>query len=149
MTSNRSHAQDSTATMNSQDIVRPLLIFIAPAVIAMTLSGCTLLGLGAAAGATVGGCALLDENEDDRVSEAELSAGLFRAWDMDADGVLSESEFEDGVDRSNLYEDWADEFDAWDANDDGALNESEFASGVTRDQNALQWADRRCDELGL
>lgn len=113
------------------------------------LSGCTLLGLGAAAGAAVGGCSVLDENEDDTVTEAELSAGLLEDWDENGDGELSEAEFDAGVAGSDLFDGWSGEFESWDADDDDSLSEEEFAVGVAEDEDSSEWLDRQCDDLGL
>lgn len=135
--------------MISERFYRPAAAIVVPLALAVSLSGCTLLGLGAAAGAAVGGCAVLDENEDEMVTEAELSEGLFNAWDVNGDDALVEAEFEAGIERSDLYSDWSGEFDAWDTNDSGELSESEFASGVAQDENVPRWLDRRCDDLGL
>ena len=121
----------------------PLVALLA---LAVPLSGCTLLGLGAA---TVGGCALLDADDDDRVTEAELSSGLFDAWDANDDGTLAEAEFDAGVERRAIFDDWSDEFDDWDENDDDALTEAEFEAGVAADDDTAAWMDRQCDDLGL
>ncbi len=126
-----------------------LLTFILPLALAAMMSGCTLLGLGAAAGATVGGCSLLDTDEDETITEAELSAGLFDTWDTNGDDALTEAEFEAGIDRSDVYEDWSGDFDSWDDDDDGVLSEPEFAAGVSESENVAQWMDSQCDELGL
>ncbi len=135
--------------MKSNSPFRRSIALIVPAALALGLSGCTLLGVGAAAGAAVGGCALLDQNEDDRVTDAELSRALYDAWDTDADDMLTEEEFEAGIDRSDVFADWSGDFGTWDTNDSGALSESEFASGVGSVENAVQWTDRQCDKLGL
>ena len=84
---------------------------VATFVLAVSLTGCTLFGLGAAAGTVVGGCALLDENEDERVTQAELSTGLYDAWDTNADGELTEAEFEAGAAQRDRYAGWSGEFD--------------------------------------
>lgn len=125
-----------------------LAFLIVPLVLAVSLSGC-LLGLGAAAGAAVGGCSILDENEDERITEAEFSAGLFESWDRNDDNTLSESEFEAGVDREDVFAGWSGEFDEWDTNDNGELTRMEFEAGVREDDDVPQWLDRRCDDLGL
>lgn len=135
--------------MKYRSSFRPLIALIVPLALAVGLSGCTLLGLGAAAGAAVGGCALLDENEDDRVTQAEFSASLYDAWDVNNDNRITEAEFEAGVDRSDIYADWSGDFDTWDTNNNGTLTEAEFASGAAANDSTVRWADRRCDELGL
>lgn len=114
----------------------------------VALSGCALFGLGAAAGAAVGGCSLLDENEDETVSAAEFSAAVFDAWDEDGDGALSEAEFDAGVATSDAYSAWSGEFGDWDADDGGTLSEQEFTGAVSQSDTSA-WADRQCDELGL
>jgi len=116
--------------------------------VSVVLSGCTLLGLGAAAGAAVGGCALLDENEDETVSAEEFSAGVFQAWDDDDDAALSEAEFDAGVAQSDAYSGWSGEFDNWDTDDGGTLSEQEFTAAVSQTDTSA-WADRQCDDLGL
>ena len=122
---------------------------VLPVALSVTLSGCTLFGLGAAAGAAVGGCSLLDTNQDDRITETELSRGLYDDWDADDDDALTEDEFDAGVEQREVFSDWADDFDNWDADDDDVLTENEFESGVTESAEASNWADRRCDDLGL
>lgn len=132
--------------MKKFHLYHPLWAIVVPLILAVGVSGCALLGLGAA---TVGGCAILDENQDDRVTDAEFSAGLFDAWDTDDDDALDEGEFDAGTARSDVYDDWSDDFDDWDENDDGSLTEAEFADGIADDDAAMRWADRRCDDLGL
>ena len=127
--------------------MRRLYAFIVPLSFALALSGCTLFGLGAAAGATVGGCALLDENEDDTVTEEEIAAGIHAAWDADDDGVVSEAEFDAGVETRSRYAGWSGSFDDWDEDADGALTQAEFSSGASGSTAA--WVDARCDDLGL
>lgn len=130
---------------------RPLSLpaLILPLAFALSLSGCTLLGLGAAAGATVGGCALLDENEDDTVTEEEIAVGIHGAWDTDDDGVVSETEFDAGVETRTRYAGWSGSFADWDDDGDGALTRAEFSSGATASGNTAAWVDARCDDLGL
>ena len=123
-------------------------IFVLSLILPFALSGC-LLGLGAAAGATVGGCSVLDENEDERVTRAELSRGLFDAWDTDDNDVLTQAEFEGGVDRRDTFDTWSENFDDWDANGDDSLTEAEFDAGVAQDDAASAWLDDQCDDLGL
>jgi hypothetical protein len=110
-------------------------------------AGCVALGLGAAA--TVGGCALLDENDDDRVTEAELSAGLFDRWDTDDDGSLTEAEFDAGVDRGDAYDEWDDDFDDWDDDGDDVLTQAEFSDGARDSGGLANMIDDGCDDLGL
>lgn len=121
-----------------------LMLLMAP-----LLSGCTLLGLGAAAGATVGGCALLDDNQDGRLTEAEFSAGLFDAWDTDDDGTVSQAEFAAGTQTSDAYAGWSGSFDAWDDNSDGTLSQAEFTDGATGSGDVTAMLDDACDDLGL
>ena len=126
-----------------------LLAFGLPLILAVTLSGCTLLGMGAAAGAGVGGCSLLDDNNDDKVTETEFSRGLFDDWETDDDGTLTEEEFEAGIDQGGIFSDWSGDFDAWDTDGDDALTEAEFEAGVAEDNNTAGWLDSQCDSLGL
>ncbi len=112
-------------------------------------AGCTLLGLGAAAGATIGGCALLDENQDDRVTEAEFSAGLFNSWDDDDDDTISRAEFSAGVATADAYAGWSGSFDSWDGDGDGVLTEAEFTDGATGSGDVTAMLDDGCDDLGL
>ncbi len=121
-----------------------LLLLFAP-----LYAGCTLLGLGAAAGATVGGCALLDANDDDAVTEAEFSAGLFDRWDTDGDRMLTEAEFEAGTARADAYDEWDDDFDDWDDDNDGTLSSAEFVSGASDSGDVADMLDDGCDDLGL
>lgn len=114
-----------------------------------SLSGCTLLGAGAVAGATAGGCAALDADEDDTVTAAEVSEGLFNDWDADNNGVLSEKEFDVGAQATGVFTDRDGGFDAWDTDDNNELTEDEFEAGVTESSGAEQWADATCDDLGL
>lgn len=126
-----------------------LLSFAIPLALAVSVSGCLLFGLGAAAGAAVGGCALLDENEDERITQTELAAGLYDDWDTDNDGVLTEAEFEAGTGTQSRYAVLADDFDDWDTNNDNALSEAEFRSGVAGTSETEAWLDDECDDLGL
>ena len=126
-----------------------LLSLIVPLALAVSLSGCLLFGLGAAAGAAVGGCSVLDDNDDDRVTEAEFSAGLYNEWDDDGNDLLTESEFDAGVDRSAAYADWDTNFDAWDDDSDNNLTEAEFSAGVAADADVRDRLDDECDDLGL
>lgn len=114
-------------------------------ILVLVLPGCVLLGAGAA---TVGGCALLDRNDDDQVTAQEASAGLFDAWDANNDDALSRSEFDAGVSGSDAFDGWADEFEDWDDNDNGTLSVAEFSAGIS-EEGTTAWMDRQCDELGL
>lgn len=126
-----------------------LWTLVLPLLLTVSLSGCTLFGLGAAAGAVVGGCALLDENEDETVTEAELARGLFNDWNTDDDDSLTEEEFDAGIGQREIFADWSDDFDAWDADNDDAITEAEFESGVNRSELSEEWLDDQCDGLGL
>lgn len=126
-----------------------LLSFVIPLALAVSVSGCLLFGLGAAAGAAVGGCALLDENEDERITQAELAAGLYDDWDTDNDDVITEAEFEAGTGTQDRYAVLADDFDDWDTNNDEGLSEAEFRSGVAGTAETEAWLDDECDDLGL
>lgn len=125
-----------------------LLSLAVPLALAVSLSGCALFGLGAAAGAAVGGCHLLDQNEDDQVTEAELAAGLFDDWDANDSGDLSEAEFDAGAAGGDLYAGWEDSFDDWDDDADNDLTEAEFRAGV-QESDTEAWLDSECDDLGL
>lgn len=133
----------------SSSFTKHLMILVLPLVLTATLSGCTLLGLGAAAGAAAGGCSLLDDNNDDTVTEAELSRGLFADWDTEGDGTLTEEEFEAGVDQRDIFGDWSGDFGAWDTDNDDTLSEEEFEAGVAEGNNTAGWVDNQCDDLGL
>lgn len=126
-----------------------VLTLLLPAALTISLSGCTLLGLGAAAGAAAGGCAMLDANEDDVVTQAELSEGLFDNWDADEDGLLTEKEFDVGSQNSGAFVDSPGGFDSMDEDGNDRLTEAEFEAGVSAHSDSEQWADARCDELGL
>jgi Ca2+-binding EF-hand superfamily protein len=52
-----------------------------------------------------------------------VSAQDFGAWDTDDDGVLSETEFGEGLDEAGL-------FDQWDSNDDSTLDQDEVLQGI-------------------
>lgn len=120
-----------------------------PLVLVTMLSGCTLFGMGAAAGATVGGCSLLDENEDEQITQAEFRTGLFDSWDTDDDGLLTEDEFEAGTGRGEVFDELSGDFEAWDDDGDDTLSESEFEAGIAASDDELAWLDRQCDDLGL
>ncbi len=122
-------------------LVPALLLFLLPA-----LSGCLALGLGAAA--AVGGCALLDKDQDDRVSEREFSEGLFEAWD-NGDGRLTRAEFDAGVRTSRVYASWSGSFGSWDTNGNGTLSRSEFTTGAVGSGDVAGKLDDNCDGLGL
>ncbi len=144
-----SHLSMYNAMKNATTTTQYLALLALPVLLTFTLSGCVLLGLGAAAGAAVGGCAILDENDDDRVTEAEVSAALFDDWDTDNDNALTEAEFEAGVAQEDIFSDWSGNFDEWDADADGELSEAEYRAGVSEDGDSARWADRQCDDLGL
>lgn len=129
--------------------IRHGVLVALPVVLCLVLSGCTLFGLGAAAGAAVGGCALLDENQDDRVTQEELTRGVFDAWDADTDGQLTQAEFDAGVNRGTSFDAVSGDFDAWDGDGDGSLSEAEFNSGIMDNQSTLAAVDDGCDDLGL
>lgn len=126
-----------------------MMALVLPVALSVTLSGCTLFGLGAAAGAAVGGCSLLDANDDDRITRTELSRGLYDDWDADDSGTLSQDEFDAGVNQRDIFSGWADDFDSWDTSGDDMLSEAEFQAGVMETAEARNWVDRRCDDLGL
>lgn len=123
-----------------------LAALVLPVFLGLTASGCTLLGLGAAA---VGGCALLDRNHDTVVTQDELSAGLFTAWDTNDDGRLSPAEYDAGVGSRAAFADWSGAYSDWDTNDDNQLTEAEFNAGVTARGGTAGWVDAGCDDLGL
>ncbi|HLT46299.1 MAG TPA: hypothetical protein VK002_03650 [Rubricoccaceae bacterium] len=126
----------------------PLLpALVLPLALALTFSGCLALGAGAAA--AVGGCALLDRDRDDNVTEAELSAALYDDWDEDDDGRLTRAEFDAGAGARPAFAGVSGSFVAWDADDDGALTEAEFSSGVAESGDTTDWLDAQCDEIGL
>ena len=129
-------------------LLSPRLSVLPALALALSFSGCTLLGLGAAAGATVGGCALLDTDNDYVVTEEELSAGLYEAWDTNDDGTLTEAEFDAGVGTRDAFSDWSGSFDDWDADGNGTLARAEFSDGAARGDSA-NWLDAQCDDLGL
>jgi|GEM_PF-3653008 hypothetical protein len=114
----------------------------------LLFSGCALFGLGAAAGAVVGGCSVLDANEDDQVTTEELSQGLYASWDTNDDTALSETEFDRGVERRDIYSDWSGNFDDWDTDDNDTLSQAEFDSGIAQGDTS-EWLDSQCDDLGL
>jgi hypothetical protein len=122
------------------------MALVLPLTLALVAPGCLAVGAGAAA---VGGCALLDRDSDEVVTEEELSLGLFEAWDDDGDGRLSEAEFEAGVASREMFAAWSDDFADWDDDADGTLTEAEFVGGASSREEAAGWLDRQCDELGL
>lgn len=141
---------DSNAAMRRYARISTSLIATLLSVITVaSLSGCLLFGAGAAAGAAAGGCALLDENEDDRITREELSAGLYAAWDSNQDAMLSQEEFDAGTSQRDLYQAWSDDFDTWDSDDDAELTRAEFDAGVADDAETEAWLDDQCDDLGL
>lgn len=119
-----------------------------PVLLIISMSGCAAAGLGAAAGATVGGCALLDADEDETVTAEEVGAGLFAEWDADGNEILSEKEFDVGAQATGVFTDRPGGFDAWDTDGNDELTKAEFEAGVGED-DAEAWADATCDELGL
>lgn len=125
-----------------------LLALILPLGLVLVFSGCTLLGLGAAAGAVVGGCSVLDTNEDEQITAEELSQGLYDSWDTNDDDALSEAEFDAGVERRDIFGDWSGNYGDWDTDDNDSLTRTEFESGVAQSDTSA-WLDRQCDDLGL
>ena len=121
-------------------ILLPVVIFF--------LSGCAAAGMGAAAGATAGGCALLDANDDETVTAEEVGEGLFTNWDADGNDILSEKEFDVGAQATGIFTDRPGGFAAWDTDGNDELTRAEFEAGVGEGDAAL-WADATCDELGL
>ena len=104
---------------------------------------------GAAAGAVVGGCSLLDADNDDAVTSTEVANGLFARYDSNSNGVLTRAEFNAGVARGRTTAAWRGEFDGWDDNDDGLLSRPEFVDAATGDGGLDGAADDTCDDLGL
>ena len=112
----------------------------------LVLAGCgSAEELAVATGAAVGGCALLDTDDDDTVESEEVAFGLFDRYDSDDDATLTRAEFNTGISRGTVTADWRGQFDAWDDDNDGALTRSEFTDGAT-DTGAV---DATCDDLGL
>lgn len=75
-----------------------------------------------------------DAESDGSITEIEFNEGfeateLFDSWDVDDSGVLSEEEFSAG-----LFESWDqtgnDLFEAWDVDDSGGLSEGELSAGL-------------------
>ena len=120
---------------------------------ATLLAGCgaadELAGVGAAAGAVVGGCSLLDTDNDDAVTSDEVARGLFNRYDTDDSGVLTRAEFDAGVSRGRTTSAWSGEFGDWDSNDDDLLSRPEFVDGANGNGGLDGAADDTCDELGL
>jgi hypothetical protein len=102
-----------------------------------------------AAGAVVGGCSLLDTDNDDAVTSDEAASGLFNAYDTDDDGVLARGEFTSGVARGRVTAAWDGEFDDWDDDDDDLLTRAEFVDGASDSGGFDDAADATCDDLGL
>jgi hypothetical protein len=116
----------------------------------VVLAGCGSADeLAVAAAGAVGGCALLDTDDDDEVSSEEAAYGLFDLYDEDEDGVVTRAEFRVGVARSPSTADFGGSFDDWDANNDGALTRPEFVDGAVGSDGIVDVADSSCDEIGL
>ncbi len=117
------------------------------------LSGCgaadDLAVAAGAAGAVVGGCSLLDTDNDDTVTSDEAASGLFNAYDTDDDGTLTRSEFNAGVARGRTTSAWRGEFGGWDDDSDGLLTRAEFVDGASDSGGFDDAADATCDDLGL
>ena len=122
------------------------------------LSGALVTGCGAAdelagatavAGAVVGGCSLLDTDNDDAVTSDEVATGLFDRYDTDDSGVLTRAEFDAGVSRGRTTSAWRGEFGDWDSNDDDLLSRPEFVDGADGNGGLDGAADDTCDDLGL
>ncbi|MDX1531055.1 MAG: hypothetical protein R3362_05980 [Rhodothermales bacterium] len=111
------------------------------------VSGCLALGVGAAA--TVGGCALLDRDQNEEVTPQEFSEGLFDNWDEDDSGGLTRAEFDAGVRTSDTYAGWSDAFPEWDDNGNGTLSRGEFTDGAVGSGDVAGMLDDGCDDLGL
>lgn len=92
---------------------------------------------------------MLDANEDDRVTETELSEGLFTNWDADQNDVLDEKEFDVGAQNSGVFQELPGGFPSLDENGDDRLTKAEFEVGIAERAETEQWADAQCDELGL
>lgn len=81
---------------------------------------------------------VLDMDQDGRLTDRELSDGLFGVWDANRDGRLSEREldrgavawFPAGVDT---------DFRAWDDNDDFEIDRAEFHAGLERERVLSSW----------
>lgn len=126
------------------------LSLLLSALVAFGLSGCGSADeLAVAAGAAVGGCALLDTNDDSQISEDETAYALFDNYDTDDDGTVSRAEFDAGVARGTATASFRGEFDDWDSDDDGLLTRGEFADGATATGDLVGVADASCDEIGL
>lgn len=116
----------------------------------LSLAGCGSADeLAVAAAGAVGGCALLDTDDDDEVSSEEAAYGLFDAYDGDNDGVVTRDEFRVGVARGPATADFGGSFDDWDDDNDGALTQPEFVDGAVGSDGFVDVADSGCDEIGL
>lgn len=120
---------------------------------AILLAGCgatdELAAAGAAAGAVVGGCSLLDTDNDDAVTSDEVARGLFSRYDTDGSGVLTRAEFDAGVARGRTVAAWRGEFGDWDSDGDDLLSRPEFVDGANGSGGLDGAADGTCDDLGL
>lgn len=120
------------------------------ALLLLIASGCgSAKELVAGAAATVGGCALLDTNDDEAIGGNEAASGLFSAYDTDNDGTLTRAEFDIGIRRGSATRDLGDKFDDWDDDGNRLLTRTEFVDGAGDDTSFVGVADAGCDELGL
>jgi hypothetical protein len=116
----------------------------------LVLSGCSAtdeLALGAAG--TIGGCALLDTNDDEAIGGDEAATVLFTRYDSDNDGMLTRAEFSAGVNRGTATRGLANKFGDWDDDSNGMLTRVEFVDGAGDDDSFVGIADAGCDEIGL
>jgi hypothetical protein len=118
--------------------------------LSLTLSACGgTEELLAGAVATVGGCALLDTNDDEAIGGDEAANALFTRYDTNNDAMLSRAEFDTGIARGRATAELRGKFGDWDDNNDAMLSRTEFVDGAGDDDSFVGIADAGCDELGL
>lgn len=78
-----------------------------------------------------------DTNNDNRVTELELTDGLFTNWDRDEDNFIDGSEYQ--AFNSVWRDRHGDNFTTWDTDDDDRLNREEFRTGLSETGAIREW----------
>ena len=80
------------------------------------------------------------------ITADELGDGLYDEWDDDADGLLDEDDFIEGLDTWDLDDEFGATFYEWDTDDDGFIDEDEFDVGF---EESGVWSTWDTDGDGL
>lgn len=78
-----------------------------------------------------------DTNKDNRVTERELTGGLFTNWDRSKDNFIDDSEYQ--AFNSAWRDRHGNNFTTWDTNDDDRLDREEFAAGLSETGITRDW----------